>query len=68
MTTPANLSPDIHNAMLFRLLFGTQDDRYEPETAVPLFRALVGLDDDSARVSIALWAGEARIKCEGQVN
>lgn len=34
-------------------------DHFKPRVAVPLLRALHKLDDDSARVSIKLWAMEA---------
>ena len=57
------LDAQIESAMMFRLLFGTQDDRYEPETAAPLLRALFKLDDDSARVSIKLHAMDAERQC-----
>lgn len=53
------IDAQIESTMMFRLLFGTQDDRYEPETARSLLRALYKLDDDSARVSIKLHAMDA---------
>ena len=56
---PNVLDADIQSRMVFRLLFGTQDDRYEPETAAPLLRALYKLDDESAAVSIKLHAMDA---------
>jgi hypothetical protein len=47
------------------LFFRTQDDRYEPETAVPLLRALHKLDDESAAVSIKLHAMDAERQLTG---
>jgi hypothetical protein len=49
----------VRGRMLFRLLFRTQDDHYEPETARVLIAALTGLDKDSGSVSIRLWAMNA---------
>ena len=37
----------------------TTEDYYWPPNAAPLLRALKGLDDDSARISIRLWAMNA---------
>jgi hypothetical protein len=53
------LDEDIRGTMMFRLLFGTQDDHYETESAAALLRGLRGLDDESARVTIKLWAMDA---------
>lgn len=55
----------IHSRMMFRLLFSTQDNRYEPETASHLLRGLHGLDDESARVMVRLWAQDAMVE-EGE--
>jgi hypothetical protein len=62
MQTESKLDADMLGYMMFRLLFGTQDDRYEPETAAPLLRALHKLDDESAAVSIKLHAMDAEGK------
>lgn len=56
------LDAQVKSTMMFRLLFGTQDDRYEPEVAAPLLRALHKLDDESAAVSVKLWAMDAEGK------
>jgi hypothetical protein len=62
MDAITQLDADIHGAMMFRLLFGTQDDRYEPATAPYLLRGLIGLDDESAAVTVKLWAMDAEAK------
>lgn len=62
------IDPALHATMLFRLLFGTQDDRYEAETARHLLRGLYRLDEESGRVAVWLWAMEAVIELEGQRN
>jgi hypothetical protein len=62
MSPTAKVDADIHGAMMFRLLFGTQDDHYEVMTAAALLRGLRGLDDESARVTITLWAMDAENK------
>jgi hypothetical protein len=62
------ISDRIHNMMTFRLLFGTQGDRYEPEEAGPLLRGLRNLDDDSARIVLQWWAERARVELDKQVN
>jgi hypothetical protein len=59
MDVTTKLDADIHGAMMFRLMFGTQDDHYESESAAALLRGLKGLDDESARVTITLWAMDA---------
>lgn len=59
MSATVKLDADIHGAMMFRLIFGTQDDHYESETAAALLRGLRGLDDESAQVNIKLWAMDA---------
>jgi len=41
---------------------------YDPETAGPLLRALHNLDDESARVTVRLWALEAEHQMETQLN
>lgn len=53
------IDANLQNRMMFLVLFGTQDDHYEPEQAASLLRGLRGLDNDSSRVSILLWAEEA---------
>ena len=53
------LDADIHATMMFRLMFGTQDDHYERNTAAALLRGLRGLDDESAQVTIKLWVMDA---------
>jgi hypothetical protein len=62
MSPTAKVDADIHGAMMFRLLFGAQDDHYEMMTAAALLRGLRGLDDESARVTITLWAMDAENK------
>lgn len=62
------LEADILNTMLFRLLFGTQDDRYEAETAPHLLRGLHRLDEESGRVTMRLRVMEAVIDLEEQRN
>ena len=62
------LDAQVESMMMFRLFFGTQDDRYEPETAVPLLRGLYKLDDESAAVSVRLFAMDAGEVVKGQVN
>lgn len=61
MSTPT-IDASIEAAMIFRLLYGTQDDRYETENAGDLLRALHNLDDGSASVSIKLYAMDAERK------
>lgn len=58
------LIPDaqVESAMLFWLLFGTQDDRYEPESAALLLAALHSLDDESAAVTITLYVMDVRLE------
>lgn len=43
--TPNILDADIHGTMMFRLLFRTQDDRYEPESARAVIEGLKGVDE-----------------------
>lgn len=68
MTPKIKPDADILSTMLFRLLFGTQDDRYEPEIAPRLLCGLIGLDEESGRVTVRLWAMEAVDDLKGQVN
>jgi hypothetical protein len=63
-----NLDIDIRSAMLFRILFGTQDDHYDPATALHLLRGLAGLSEEDGRVGIELWAMDAEGKLKGQTN
>lgn len=62
------IDADIQNRMMFLVLFGTQDDHFEPEMAASLLRGLRGLDDDSSRVSILLWAEEAATELREERN
>lgn len=39
-------------------------DDYDPECAAPLLRGLQGLDDDSARMSVKVWAIDAEREIE----
>ncbi len=55
------IDASIHSTMLFRLLFRTQDDRYEPEVAGSLLRGLYLLDDETAEISVRLVALNAEM-------
>jgi hypothetical protein len=55
-----NLDINIRNTMLFRVVFGTQDDHYDPVTAFHLLRGLAGLSEEDGRVGIELWAMDAQ--------
>jgi hypothetical protein len=57
-----NLDINIRNTMLFRVVFGTQDDHYDPATALHLLRGLAGLSEEDGRVRIRLWAMDAKVK------
>lgn len=59
---PAMIDSQIQSAMLFRLLFRTQDDRNEPELSRYVVEAIKALDDESAKVTVRLWAMSAREK------
>lgn len=60
--TPNILDANIHGTMMFRLLFRTQDDRYEPETARAIVEGLKGVDDETFAVGMKVWAMEAERK------
>ena len=62
------LDADIHATMMFRLMFGTQDDHYESETAGALIRGLRNLDDESAKVTIRLWVMDAEARLRRSSN
>jgi hypothetical protein len=64
----AMLDSELYNTMILRLVYDPWNDRYSPESASALLRGLHHLDDDSARVSVKLWAEEAREGLGGQVN
>lgn len=57
--TPDILDLNILSAMMFCLLFGTQDDRYEPESALRVIAAITGLDDETCGVTIKFFAMDA---------
>lgn len=57
------IDAQIESAMMSRLLFGTQDDRYESDMAAHLLRALFKLDDESARLNIKFRAMDAAREC-----
>lgn len=48
--------------MMFRLLFRTQDDRYEPETAYAVVKGLKGVDDETFAVGMKVFAMVAERK------
>lgn len=58
----AYLDPSLHAAMLFRLLFNTQTDRYEPEVACYVLGAVAALDHETIA---ATWACEAYMAEQG---
>jgi hypothetical protein len=62
------IDTDIRSAMLFRILFGTQDDHYIPAAAFHLLRGLAGLSEEDGRVGIELWAMDAGNALKEQVN
>jgi hypothetical protein len=68
MQTESKLDADILGYMMFRLLFGTQDDRYEPSVARYVVEAIKGLDEASCRVTVRLAVMNAIIDVRGQVN
>ena len=43
-------------------------DFYKPSVAAPLLRGLYKLDDESARVTVKLWAMDAREEVERTQN
>jgi len=63
MSITPQLDTDVRNRMLFRLLFGTQDDHYNGEFAAYLLAGLRNLDDESAAMTIKLWV----LNLEGQL-
>jgi hypothetical protein len=68
MQTESKLDADILGYMMFRLLFGTQDDRYEPSVARYVVEAIKGLDEASCRVTVRLVVIGALGEIGGQVN
>lgn len=56
------LDANIHSTMIFRLLFRTQDDRYEPETARAIVEGLKDVDDETFTVGMKVFAIEAERK------
>lgn len=53
------MTNDLSPLLLVYPLYLVIEDCYVPYVAAPLLRALRGLDDESARVSVKLWALEA---------
>lgn len=53
------LDADIYGTMMFRLLFRTQDDRYEPETARAVVEGLKGVDNETFTVGMKVFAMKA---------
>jgi hypothetical protein len=49
-------------------LIVTIEDCYVPRVAASLLRGLIGLSDETARVSILLYAEDAAAELGGQVN
>jgi hypothetical protein len=68
MDTTTKVVPDIKDKMMFRLLFGTQDDHYKSESAGASLRGLTGLDDESGRVTIKLWSMDAEVELRRSSN
>jgi hypothetical protein len=62
------LDKDIQAAMIFRVLFGTQDDHYDRDTVTDLINGLRGVDDESLGMTIAIWAINAAEEIERYRN
>jgi hypothetical protein len=62
------LDKDIQAAMMFRVLFGTQDDYYDRDAVTDLINGLRGVDDESLQVTIAIWAINAAEEIERYRN
>lgn len=63
-----NINSDIRNVMMFRLLFGTQDDRYEPEGAVSVLAAAAELDDEAIAAAFACLGWWAEMEAERRTS
>lgn len=50
---------------MFRLLFRTQDDRYEPETVRDLVQGMKGVNDEAFAVGMKVWAMKATEQING---
>lgn len=59
------LDHNILSAMMFRLLFRTQDDRYESESAWVVLEGLKGVDYETFATGMKVFAMEAerRLTC-----
>jgi hypothetical protein len=68
LRTLIGIDSNILNTMMFRLIFGTQNDHYDPAIALHLLRGLAGLSEEDGRVGIELWAMDAENALKEQVN
>ena len=68
VTMPTELDPQLRGTMLFRELFGTQDDRYEPEIAAQCLEAVEAYDEEFLRLVIYVEAEWAAGQLEGRRN
>jgi hypothetical protein len=68
MQTESKLDADILGYMMFRLLFGTQDDRYEPSVARYVVETVGALNEASCRVTVRLAVLEAIRQISKEMN